>query len=90
MNCFPGSVTSAVPKKYFTGKCVRFTPPAPLRELKTLQTLKMGASAYLTKETSSKELIIAIQTVLSGQKYLTNSISCILAEEITFKNNLTD
>jgi len=50
-----------------------------------VRTLKMGASAYLTKETSSKELIAAIQTVLAGKKYLTSSIARILAEEITGK-----
>lgn len=50
-----------------------------------VRTLKMGASAYLTKETSPRELLTAIQTVLAGQKYLTSSISRILAEEITGK-----
>jgi DNA-binding NarL/FixJ family response regulator len=50
-----------------------------------VRTLKMGASAYLTKETSSKELITAIQTVLAGRKYLTDSITRILAEEISGK-----
>ena len=50
-----------------------------------VRTLKMGASAYLTKETSAQELITAIRTVLAGQKYLTSSITRILAEEITGK-----
>jgi two-component system, NarL family, invasion response regulator UvrY len=50
-----------------------------------VRTLKMGASAYLTKETSPRELLTAIQTVIAGQKYLTSSISRILAEEITGK-----
>jgi DNA-binding NarL/FixJ family response regulator len=50
-----------------------------------VRTLRIGASAYLTKETSSKELIKAILTVIAGQKYLTPSITRILAEEITGK-----
>ena len=51
-----------------------------------IRTLKIGASAYLTKETSSEELIIAINTVLKGQKYITASITRILTEEITGKS----
>lgn len=51
-----------------------------------IRTLRMGASAYLTKETSSRELLLAIETVTDGKKYLTNSISRILAEEITGKS----
>ena len=50
-----------------------------------IRTLKIGASAYLTKETSSEELLIAINTVLKGQKYITASITRILTEEITGK-----
>lgn len=51
-----------------------------------VRTLKIGASAYLTKETSSEELLIAINTVLKGQKYITSSITRILTEEITGKS----
>lgn len=51
-----------------------------------VRTLKIGASAYLTKETSSEELITAIHTVLKGQKYITASITRILTEEITGKS----
>ncbi len=51
-----------------------------------VRTLRIGASAYLTKETSSKELIKAIQTVLAGQKYITASITRILTEEIIGKS----
>lgn len=50
-----------------------------------VRTLKMGASAYLTKETSSQELLLAIETVVEGRKYLTNTISRILAEELSGK-----
>lgn len=50
-----------------------------------VRTLKIGASAYLTKETSSEELLTAIHTVLRGQKYITASITRILTEEITGK-----
>ena len=47
---------------------------------------RSGASAYLTKETSSEELLTAIHTVLRGQKYITTSITRILTEEITGKS----
>jgi DNA-binding NarL/FixJ family response regulator len=51
-----------------------------------LRTIRIGASAYLTKETSPDELMIAIKTVLKGQKYITTSVTRILTEEITGKS----
>jgi two-component system, NarL family, invasion response regulator UvrY len=43
-----------------------------------LRALKLGASGYLTKDTASEELIIAIRKIISGGKY----ISPDLAEKI--------
>ena len=44
-----------------------------------LRVLKAGASGYLTKETAPEKLVEAARTVLSGQKYVTNTLAQKLA-----------
>ncbi len=45
-----------------------------------VRLLKAGASGYLTKETASAELVVAIRKILTGGKY----ISGTLAEKLAF------
>lgn len=44
-----------------------------------IRTLKMGASAYLTKQSSPEELIKAVEQLLSGKKYITAEVADIMA-----------
>ena len=44
-----------------------------------LRALKLGAFGYLTKESAGEELIIAVNKILSGKKYITASIAEQLA-----------
>jgi two-component system invasion response regulator UvrY len=43
------------------------------------RVFRLGASGYLTKEGAPKELIGAIRTVLSGKRYVSNSLAQYLA-----------
>ncbi|MEP7169119.1 MAG: response regulator transcription factor [Bacteroidota bacterium] len=47
-----------------------------------IRVLKAGASAYLTKETASDELVKAVQILLSGKKYITPAVALKLSEII--------
>ena len=47
-----------------------------------IQTLKAGASGYITKESAPQELITAIRTLVSGRKYISPSMGEILADEL--------
>lgn len=44
-------------------------------EAYVVEALRQGASGYLLKESSSTELIRAIQEVVAGHRYLTNSLT---------------
>jgi DNA-binding NarL/FixJ family response regulator len=45
-----------------------------------LRVIKAGAMGYLTKNTSSAELLKAIKTILKGEQYITRSIARLLTE----------
>ncbi len=45
-----------------------------------LRVIKAGAMGYLTKNTSSVELLKAIKTILKGEQYITRSIARLLTE----------
>ncbi len=45
--------------------------------------LKAGASGYLTKERAPEELVLAIQSVSQGGKYITSSVGEKLVRELT-------
>jgi two-component system, NarL family, invasion response regulator UvrY len=47
-----------------------------------LRGLRAGASGYLTKESAAEELVVAIQKVSAGGKYVTRSLAERLATEI--------
>ncbi len=46
-----------------------------------LQMLKAGASGYLLKDSAFEELALAIQTVMSGQPYLSPKITDVVIKE---------
>jgi two-component system, NarL family, invasion response regulator UvrY len=47
-----------------------------------MRSLKAGASGYLTKGSSSKELVEALQKIALGKKYVSAAIAEILADRI--------
>lgn len=46
------------------------------------RALRLGASGYLTKDSTSNELVIAVQKVAMGGKYITQAMAERFAEEI--------
>ena len=50
-----------------------------------VRAIKSGASGYLTKGTATLELVNAVNTVLSGKKYLSAEVAYILAD--AFENS---
>lgn len=53
------------------------------QEQYALRALKLGASGYLTKDTASEELLLAVKKISNGGKY----ISQALAENLAFNLN---
>jgi len=53
-----------------------------------LRALKSGASGYLSKDTAPDELVKAVQKVLLGKKYISQSIAEKLADNFSSENNL--
>ncbi len=51
-----------------------------------LRTLKGGASGYITKDSAPEELVKAIQKILSGHKYISQSIADKLADNFGDKH----
>lgn len=47
-----------------------------------VRAMKAGASAYLTKDISSKELAKAINVILNGEQYYTPSIVALITNEL--------
>jgi two-component system, NarL family, invasion response regulator UvrY len=52
------------------------------QEQYAIRAFKHGASAYLTKEVASEELLIALKTVWLGKRYITPSIADKLADQL--------
>lgn len=52
-----------------------------------LRALKAGASGYLSKDTAPDELVKAVQKVLLGKKYISQSIAEKLANTLSSKAN---
>lgn len=52
-----------------------------------VRAIKAGASGYLTKGAATLELVKAVNTVLSGKKYLSSDVAYILAD--AFENSGT-
>ncbi len=47
-----------------------------------VRTIKAGASAYLTKDTSLTELVTAIRTIISHKHYITSSVAGLISSEL--------
>ncbi len=47
-----------------------------------VRVLKAGASGYLTKDSASDELVIAVKRIISGRKYITLSLAEKLANDL--------
>jgi two-component system, NarL family, invasion response regulator UvrY len=47
-----------------------------------VRALRAGASGYLNKTNASEELIVAVQKILSGKKYITDKVADALAETL--------
>ncbi len=54
------------------------------------RALTLGASGYLTKDTASDELLIAVQRVSKGGKYISQSLAENLAIHLAKDNKLQD
>jgi DNA-binding NarL/FixJ family response regulator len=49
------------------------------QEQYAIRALKLGASGYLTKDTASEELLLAVKRISSGGKYISQSLAENLA-----------
>jgi len=47
-----------------------------------LQTMKLGASGYITKKEAAEELVSAVNSILDGGRYLSRSFSSSLIEQM--------
>ena len=47
-----------------------------------VRAIKAGASAYLTKDISTKELARAIRAIIKGERYFTNSLAELITNQI--------
>lgn len=68
-------------------KIREITPHTPLIILSghpvseyAIATIQMGASCYLTKETTPDELVNAVTQILNGKKYFTPEVAELLAD----------
>src|SRR5450759_218093 len=52
-----------------------------------VRSIRDGASAYLTKDNSSKELAVAVKQILNGEQYLTHSLMEIITKDLQNKLN---
>jgi DNA-binding NarL/FixJ family response regulator len=51
-------------------------------ELYARRALQLGASCYLSKDSAPDELVIAVQKVIAGGKYITQALAESLADEV--------
>lgn len=59
------------------------------QEQYAIRALKLGASGYLTKDTASEELLMAVKKVSEGGKYISNSLAEGLAINLEKENFAT-
>ena len=48
-----------------------------------VRALKAGADGYLTKDSAAKELVVALRKVATGRKYVSETLSQKLAEDVS-------
>lgn len=53
-----------------------------------VRAMKSGASAYLTKDISAKEIEKAIKAILKGEQYFTPSIAQLITNELRANHNM--
>jgi len=53
-----------------------------------IRAMKSGAQGYITKDNAAEELILAIETVAKGRKYISRSFSDLIAMNAFGDNNL--
>jgi DNA-binding NarL/FixJ family response regulator len=51
------------------------------------RAMKNGAYGYLTKDSAPTELVVAIEKLVSGHKYVTSTLAQILVEDLASSNN---
>ncbi|MCA1760268.1 MAG: response regulator transcription factor, partial [Bacteroidales bacterium] len=56
------------------------------QEQYAIRALKLGASGYLTKDTASEELLVAVRKIAAGGKYISISMAEHLASYIDNEN----
>ncbi len=56
------------------------------QEQYAIRALKLGASGYLTKDTASEELLVAVKRVSEGGKYISHALAENLAFRLTSDN----
>ena len=47
-----------------------------------MRSMKAGASGYMTKETASEELVLAIRKIHNGRKYISKEVAELLATDL--------
>ena len=47
------------------------------------RAIKSGAAGYLTKDSAAEELILAVQTILKGKRYITSEVAELIADSCT-------
>ena len=52
------------------------------------RAIKSGAAGYITKDTAAEELIIAVQTILKGKRYITSEVAELIADSCTGNNTI--
>lgn len=57
------------------------------QEQYAIRALKLGASGYLTKDTASEELIMAVKRISTGRKYISQSLAENLALQLDGNND---
>jgi two-component system, NarL family, invasion response regulator UvrY len=51
------------------------------------RVIRAGASGFLNKDAAPEELVIAVQRILSGKRYITAAIAEKLAQELSIENS---
>ena len=52
------------------------------------RAIKSGAAGYLTKDSAAEELILAVQTILKGKRYITSEVAELIAESCTTTSSI--
>jgi two-component system invasion response regulator UvrY len=72
-------------KKYPANHVMIYTMHSPL--LYGVQAIEDGALSYITKNTSLRELLMAIMAVARGEKYITTELSVLMADALNQQAN---